>query len=78
MRQNICTDGIPETATRQTDRVKQWLEDNDVRWRLVPVHSQVYVEDGILHFEQYVTVDARGQVIKTEFAKPVSFPWDGE
>ena len=78
MRQTIFIDGVPEAGTHQTEHAKEWLEANGISWRLVPLHSEVYVEDGIVHYEQYTTVDAQGYVHKIDYAKPVSTPWDGE
>jgi hypothetical protein len=77
VRQIIYINGTPEVGTHQYGHVRDWLEDNGISPNLVPMHSEVYVEDGIVHYEQYTTVDAEGYVHRTDFAKPVSFPWDG-
>ena len=77
MRQIVFAHGVPEAGTHQFNHVKEWLEANGISPNLVPLHSEVCVEDGIIRYEQYTTVDAQGHVHHTEFAKPVSFPWDG-
>lgn len=74
MRQIISDDGVPENDPAH---VGDWLEANGVPARLVAAHTPVFVEDGILHFTQYRTVDGEGRAISTFCSRPVSTPWNG-
>lgn len=74
MRQIISNDGVPENDPAH---VGEWLEANGVPSRLITPHTPVYVEDGILHFIQFRTVDAKGRAISTVCSRPVSTPWNG-
>lgn len=80
----IYDHGLPEVGTHQHTRVRQWLGANGINYRIIPRDSKVYVEDGVIHYEEFVVdettarkvLDDNQEPMVVQHTKLVTVPWE--